>query len=221
MSKNTIKMNNVVFYQEKFDKGFRFGDVLKGFVSSTPTISDPLLKPDQGDYAIEVSKPSYCAIISPCCSISDKVISLSPLVPIRNSFFNNPYFAEDLTRINRRLAEPRFAFPPHVWFGFPDGKKQEYFGKEPFYTLVDLFIYKEHEIFPEYEVHMKGCDNIKTKYYMIDFRNTFKVNCSTIKSPQNVPTEAKCLQLTIESRRELREKISQYYGRTPNEDLID
>ena len=215
-------MNNVLlFYQEKIDEGFRFGDVLKGFVSSTPTISDPLLKPSHGDYTIEVSKPSYCAIISPCCSISDKIISLSPLIPIRNSFFKNPYFAEDLTRINRRLTEPKFAFPPHVWEQMPDGKKEEHLLKGSSYTLVDLFIYKEHEIFPEYEVHMKGADNIKTKYYMIDFRNTFKVNCSKIKDPKNVPNEAKCLQLTIESRRELREKISQYYGRVPDEDLID
>ena len=214
-------MNDVVFYQDKIDNAFRFGDVLKGFISSTPNLSDPLLKPLYEDYSIVVSNPSYCAIISPCCSISDKVISLSPLIPVRNSFFQNPYFTEDLTRINRRLTAPQMAFPPQAWEDMPPEKKQEHLGKEPFYTLVDLFVYKDHEIFPEHEVHMRGVDNIKTRYYMIDFRNTFKVNCSKIKNPKNVPIEAKCLQLTIESRKELREKISDYYGRTPDEDLID
>lgn len=212
-------MNEIVFYQDTIDSNFRFGDVLKGFVSSTPNLSEPLLASNDMDYSIDISMPSYCAIISPCCSIADKVISLSPLIPVRSAFFSNPYFEEDLTRINQ-LVSPERSLPPIAWQEMKEEEKQEKLSKGMAYTFVELFIYKEHEIFPEYEVHRKNADNILTRYYMIDFRNTFKVNCSKIKKPDAVPLEAKCLQLTIEAREELRNKIGHYYGRTPEEDIM-
>ena len=93
-------MNDVEFYQEIIDPGFRFGDVIKGFISATPNVSNPPINSDNTNYSIEISSP-YCAIVSPCCSIKDKVISLSPLLHVNKRIFENPYFREDLTRINR------------------------------------------------------------------------------------------------------------------------
>ena len=209
-----------MFYQENNDNLFRFGDILKGFIFSTPNLSEPFMKPFSEDYFIEISRPLYCAIISPCCSISDKTLSLSPLIRVVNSFYNNPYFAEDLTRVNR-VVPPINSVPPQQWDNMDTDKRQELLNQEPGYTFLDLFVYKENELFPEYEIHRKGTDNIKTRNYMIDFRNTFKVSCSKIKDPKNVPIEAKCLQLTIEARADLRDKISFYYGRIPNEDKTD
>ena len=220
MLKNTIKMNEIEFYQDAIDPSFRFGDVLKGFVSSTPNLPEPPLASNNMDYSIKISMPSYCAIISPCCSISDQVISLSPLMPVRNTFFDNPYFEEDLTRINR-LVPPDRSVPPIAWQKMLEEEKQKRLNKGMSYTFIDLFIYKEHEIFPEYKVHRRKASTILTRYYMIDFRNTFKVNCSKIKKPNVVPLKTKCLQLTIEARKELRDKISYYYGRPAKEDIID
>jgi len=206
-------MNSTEFYQETADPGFRFGDIIKGFVSATPIDSN------NTDYSIKISTV-FCVIISPCCSISDEVLSLIPLLPIKNSFLNNPYFQEDLTRINR-LVPPEKALPPKAFEHMPTDKKTEMINKGPSYTFVDLFIYKEHDVFPEYIVNHKTIRGFKTKYYMIDFRNTFSVNCSKIKNPQTVPEGIKYLQLSIDARAELRDKITHYYGRPPIEDIRD
>jgi len=219
--KTTIKMSDDIrFYQDINEQSFRFGDVLKGFVSSTPNLHDLPMTLKNMDYTIDISMPKYCAIISPCCSIADEVISLSPLLPVRNSFFNNPYFAEDLTRINRPVP-PEKSLPQVAWEKMEKKEKQERLSKGLAYTFVELFIYKGHEIFPEYEVHRKNAENARTRHYMIDFRYTFKVVCSKIKKPNVVPLEAKCLQLTIETRKDLREKIAHYYGRVPEEDVLE
>jgi hypothetical protein len=219
--KTTTKMSDdIKFYEDTNEYSFRFGDVLKGFVSSTPNLDNPPMTSENMDYTISIAMPKYCAIISPCCSIADQVISLSPLVYVRPSFFNNPYFAEDLTRINRPMPAEK-SLPPIAWEKMDETEKQDRLSKGLEYTLLDLFIYKEHEIFPVHEVHRKNADNIFTRYYMIDFRNTFKVVCSKIKKPNVVPLEAKCLQLTIGARKDLRDKIAYYYGRVPEEDALD
>jgi hypothetical protein len=220
MLKNIIKMNETPFYEDKPENGFRFGDVLRGFISSTPNLSDLLVSAGIADYRIEISMPRYCVVVSPCCSIEGEVISLSPLVEVRNTFFSNPYFEEDLTRINR-LVPPDKSVPPDAWKKMPDDEKFKRQNNGMAYTFLEQFIYKDHDIFSEYEVKRKKAPNIFTKFYMIDFRYTFRVICSKIKNPNNVPTEAKCLQLTIGTRQELRDKISHYYGRVPVEDLND
>ena len=61
--------------------------------------------------------------------------------------------------------------------------------------------------------------DIVTKFYMIDFRNTYKLDCEKIVSPKDAPLEAKVLELSIEARADLRNKIAFYYGRTPQEDI--
>ena len=65
---------------------------------------------------------------------------------------------------------------------------------------------------------MKQEENIQTNYYMIDFRNTYKLYYDKIKSKASL--ESKCLQLSLQARAELRDKISYYYGRAPKEDII-
>ncbi len=211
-------MSKNPFYLEPFDTSFRFGDVLKGFVVSTPNFSNPPLTNENMNFNIEVSLPSYCVVLSPCCSISDKTIALSPLIKLYPTFFKNEYFTEDLTRVNR-LVPPEKTMPSYAWEKLSLEKKQEILDKGEGYTFLDLFIYKEHDLFPKYEISRKSEDNIFTKYYMIDFRNIFRVNSSSIKNPNVVPIESKCLQLTIETRTDLRLKITKYFSRIPDEDI--
>ena len=92
----------VGFYVDIPSKALRFGDVVRGFTAATPTIDKPSVSVIQ-DYSLKIINPSYLAILSPCCSISDKMISLAPLVLIPGKLFRNPYFSEDLTNINREM----------------------------------------------------------------------------------------------------------------------
>ncbi|NQE06295.1 hypothetical protein C5S32_10545 [ANME-1 cluster archaeon GoMg1] len=69
-------------------------------------------------------------------------------------------------------------------------------------------------------VHKKQGKNIETNYYILDFRNTYKLNCEKIKTLEDAPLESKCLQLPIQARSELRDKIAYYYARIPKEDKI-
>lgn len=204
-----------MFYQEKMDSALRFGDVLKGFILASPIIKEP---GSIGAYEIAIRLPLYCVVLSPCCSIGHKVISLSPLIEIRPSFFDNPYFEEDLARINRKM-EPQQAVPPHVWEKFPPELKQERLKEGYGYALFDVFIYERHDLLPKYTINRRQ-RNIETNCYMIDFKNIYKVNCDKIKSAENAPLGTKCLQLSIQTRSELRDKIAYYYARIPKEDRV-
>ena len=206
-----------MFYQENLDLALRFGDVLKGFVIATPSISDPL---KSKEYNLEINHPDYCVIISPCCSIRQKVITLSPLIPILGNFFSNPFFEQDLTRINRKM-EPKETVEPSIWENrFSEEERMKRLKEGKTYALYDLFIYEQHSLFSKYKLNVKGKGEVVTNYYMIDFSHTHKIHCDKIISNIQSPLEFKCLQLSIEARSELRDKLTNYYGRIPEEDKI-
>ena len=213
-----------MFYEKNIDSALRFGDVLRGYIAISLLIKSPILMPSalNEGYNIDINLPIFSVIISPCCSIGHDIISLTPLIKVRNAFFNNPYFTEDLTRINREM-KPELAVPPNVWNGLPPEEKQKRLqeGEEgKGYALLEIFIYEECDLFPKYTVDMRQGKNIQTNYYMIDFRNTYKLYCDKIKSPEKAPLESKCLQLSLQARAELRNKISYYYVRVPKEDKV-
>ena len=211
-------MGRDMFYQDEPDEALRFGDVLKGFILTSPNISEPA-KPNE-TYSIDVYLPAFSIVMSPCCSIGDKMISLTPLIRLRNTFFNNPYLSEDLTRINREM-EPEQTVPPDIWNSrLSHEEKQRRLGEGRGYAFLELFVYEKHDLFPEYTINRKQ-GNIGTRYYMIDFRNTYKVNCQSLITPTNAPLDSKCLQLSIEARAEMRDKISYYYARVPKEDRLE
>lgn len=87
------------------------------------------------------------------------------------------------------------------------------------YTQLESFIYEQNDLFPEYSIRKNG-KNITIRYYMIDFKNIYKIDCGTIKSPTQAPLESKCLQISKQARSELRDKISYYYARVPVEDMV-
>lgn len=72
----------------------------------------------------------------------------------------------------------------------------------------------------KYTINIRDKKNIETNYYMVDFKNIFKINCKKILSSVNSPLNIKKLQLSIQVRGELRDKLSYYYGRIPKEDKI-
>jgi len=207
-----------MFYAKEMSKALRFGDVLKGYFLTTPVIKEPALNGHIETCNIDVNFPSFVVVMDPCCEIGHKSISLTPLLPIRGSFFDNPYLAKDLTRINRKM-EPRQAIPPHAWdkLSPEEQAKRLAVGRE--YAFISLFVYEKHDLLPRYTVHRRD-RTIETNYYMINFRNTYKLCCDKINSPKDAPLESKVLELSIETRQELRDKVAAYYARVPLEDKI-
>jgi len=208
-----------MFYLEKIENSLRFGDVIKGFINITPSLKKPIFDPIENEFPVSIKYHRFYVIISPCCSISDKVISLSPLIEIRGLFFDNSYFLNDLTNINRKML-PMQAVSNDVWNKLPSEEKDKRTLVGESYALKDNFIYEKNDLFPFYVINRKKGDNVTTNYYMIDFRNTFKVNCDSLNS-QNITGESKLLQLSIDVRGQLRNKISHFYARIPVEDEIE
>jgi len=208
-----------MFYEREPEKALRFGDVLKGYPSTTPMIEEPILNGVGRKYNVNISIPNYCVVMDPCCSIGNKMISLTPLIQVFTTFFDNPYLAEDLTRINR-VMKPEQAVPPAVWEKLPEEEKRKRLAEGDAYAFVSLFVYEKHDLFPRYTVHRRKGQRIETNYYMIDFRNTYKLSCDKIHSPTNAPLHSKVLQLSVKTRSELRDKVTFYFARIPQEDKI-
>ena len=208
-----------MFYKEKNDSILRFGDVVKGYVLTTPKIVEPILTTLNTDYNIEIDLPFFSVVITPCCSIGQKTISLTPLIELRNAFFKNPYLSEDFTRINR-VMEPQQSVAPDTWNKFPTEEQQRRLEEGNAYAFLELFVYEKNDLFPKYSIYINKQKNIETNYYMIDFKNIYKLNCEKINTPEDAPIDSKCLQLSNQVRNELRDKISYYYARVPKEDKI-
>jgi len=207
-----------MFYAEEKSAALRFGDVLRGYFSTTPVIKEPMLEKTIRAYNIDVDFPPFSVIMDPCCEIGKKMISLTPLIPVRGSFFANPYLAEDLTRVNRKML-PQQAIPPHAWEQLTAEQKQERLAVGLEYAFLSLFIYEKHDLLPKYTVHRKEGPT-ETNCYMVDFRNIHRLCCDKIISPEDAPLESKVLELSIETRKELRDKVASYYGRVPAEDQV-
>ena len=210
-----------MFYAKKMDNILRFGDVVRGYVLPNTTIKEPILslKSESHNYAIDIEMP-YSVVLTPCCSIGESTISLTPLIEVRSSFFKNPYYAEDLTRVNR-MMKPQQSLSPDEWGKFSLEEQQRRLAVETTYAHPNLFVYDENEIFKEYTLRQR-----KIRYYMINFKNSYTIKCAMIKRPEDLKPEdapiieSKVLQLSIQARSELRDKIAYYYSRIPEEDEI-
>lgn len=156
-----------MFYAKKRDNILRFGDVVRGYILSNPTIKEPVspLKSESHNYKIDIEMPINSIVLTPCCSIGESTISLTPLIKVRSDFFKNPYYAEDLTRINR-MMKPQQSLSPDEWKKLSLEKQQRHLAEGTTYAHLNLFIYGENEIFKEYTLRQR-----EITHYMIDFKN--------------------------------------------------
>ena len=205
-----------MFYEEQNpDSALRFGDVVKGFVLTYSNIESPIVSNTGHEYNVNVSLPEFSVILSPCCSIGSKTIALAPIQHVSLSFFKNPYWEEDLSRINRPMALEH-AIPPNVWNSMPEEQKQKRRDEEnQGYVLSEYFIYEPNDLLPKYLLKERCVG-----HYVIDFKSIHRVNCAKILNPTQSPLETKLLQLSIQARSELRTKLSSYFSRVPKEDKI-
>jgi len=208
-----------MFYEEDLDRALRFGDVVRGYILTNAILEKPGWEAQLGDYTVYISLPQFSVIMTPCCSIEDKTIILTPLIKVYPTFFDNPYLVEDLTRANR-IMSPQQTVSSYVWNSLDDEEKQRRLAEGNTYAFTNLFVYERHDSLPEYTLHRKRGTNIVAGYYMIDFKHLYKVHCDKIISPTNSPLESKHLQISVETRAELRVKLARYYSRVPQEDQL-
>jgi hypothetical protein len=206
-----------MFYTEKTSKTLRFGDILQGYCYTTAIIEKPVLDGHFSQYEISVDFPSFSALMSPCCQIERSTIALSPLIRIRNAFFENPYLSSDLTRINRRMM-PQQSVPPKAWEAMKPEERQRREAKGFTYAFPYAFVFEKHSKLPEYTLNRQE-GNVTTGHYMVDFKDITKVSCNEIKTQKDVPLYSKILELSIGTRKELGDKLASYYGTLAPEDL--
>jgi len=206
-----------MFYESKPEEALRFGDVVRGYVLSAPRIDSPSISPPVR-YHVEVHNPPFAVVMSPCCSIGDHTLAISPLIEVLPGFFKNPYFVEDLSNINRRMP-PAKAVGPDVWGHLSPDERQRRLSDGDAYALVEYFIYAPHDHLPKYTVNRKG-GPIQTGYYLLDFRRIHRIECDKVANAKQAPLEPKLLQISIETRGELRDKLAWYFGRRPKEDIL-
>lgn len=212
----------MAFYEEHdLDQAFRFGDVVQGFVSCCSKqdefsfTSNPKL---DLEYDINIFHSGYSVILTPCCSIGDKTITLCRLQTILPGFLNNDYLKIDLTNINRPMTVEQ-SIPPLIWEKLPDIEKQRRLDiqSQEGFAFVEYFVYKDHSLLPKYKIKTPDGE-IDIGFYMIDFRRSYRVNSNKIPNAKQAPLELKVLQLSIQARQELRDKLAAYYTRVPQED---
>lgn len=204
------------FYNEGPYKSFRFGDILKDFLTVEPTINNPISELSKAECRIDISS-GYYVLLSPCCSIDESILLLSLLVEIKKPFYKNAYFADDMTRVNLEIP-PDKSMSPEDWNKLSQDEKNKRMGRGDAYTNLEFFVYENNGLLPEYKLIIRG-NKIPNPPYMIDFRKTFFVKCDKIRRDQkDIPIEVKLLELSVETRETLRNKLSHFYGRRPPED---
>ncbi len=209
-----------MFYDNNPENKLRFGDVVRGFLLTHCHSYDPSFAEKLDAYQIDVAHPKLAVVLTPCCTIAQhggNMLVLSPLREIRpDIYFNNSFLREDLTRINREMTI-QHGIGPEKWEKMSDEERSQHLSKAhgEKYIMLDLFVYDKHDLLPEYRITYKG-QKANTNYYMIDFRNITRV-----QTPPDInPTTVKILQLSVQARAELRDKLAHYFGRKPEEDEI-
>jgi len=210
------------FYKEKDpDPELRFGDIVKGFVITVPDMPPTVSGLQPQEYKVTVFQPPLAVVLTPCCSIGEKTLMLTPLVEIRRDWIKNPYFCDDFTNINRPML-PQQAVVPQDWEKMSDEEKRRRLDRSKpggAYVHLDLFVYAPHPHLGTYEKTLYG-EKKTIGHRMIDFRRMHNINCSEVINPENTPKRAKLLELSVEARDQLRLKLLQYFQRKPTEDMI-
>ena len=206
-----------MFYEPNMDNALRFGDAIEGLVSVVPIFKD---LSSNFEYNLDISLPSYSVIMTPCCSIEDKEVAIAPLVPIKDAYIQNPYFTEDFTRLNNKI-EPRSFLSDTVWAKLPPEEQARRISVGPAYFSSELFFYEGHPLLPSYTLKYRGGLTHTTTCYMVNFKSIYKIKCDKIiRSTQN-QFETKRLQLSIQTRDLLRDRLNFFFGRVPDEDIVN
>jgi hypothetical protein len=217
-----------MFYAEQSSGKLRFGDVVSGYVTAVPNQEKPIVESFVG-YEVRVKLDPHLVVLTPCCSIKEKTMCVVPLIEAkrRSLFFENENYRKDMTLLNHPLL-------PREWRELGEQEVTSESEEEQMYVHDSLFIYLENIQLPKYKVKTKNKENkveeFEAGYYYIDFRNISNVKCSCIaheKEGKPKPKydellmqmlSSKKLELSIDTRSDLRNKLAYYFLRVPEED---
>lgn len=194
-----------------FDSNLRLGDIIGGFSYIVPNFEDFVNKGNE--FTLDIKNQQFFSVFTPCCSIEDQKITLVPLKKIKPEFLKNPFYMEDFTLLNRPIP-PFKSIPPIVWDNYSEDENNTIRSKDVSYALFELFLYGPNPKIPTYNLKYKN-NTEEIGSYMIDFRDTFTISSKKI---QRGNTYQKILELSILSRGELRNKLSNFFNRIPDED---
>lgn len=205
-----------MFYSRDISNALRMGDIVRGFILGAARQQEPKIGPH--DYQVSLRSPPFSVILTPCCSIGEKTLTLAPLVAINPKWLDNLYFARDLTNINREM-NPEQSVSEAIWERLGKEERRRRLDAGRAYALYEWFVFPPHQTLGTYKVKHGGADN-ETGYYAIDFRCAHRIECDAVVNTKQVPITAKVLELDVEGRTELRNKLSAYFGRVPQEDAV-
>ena len=214
-----------MFYEERINaNNLRFGDVVQGFIETIPHIENPLSNSvlKGYEYKVETRIPEFSVIITPCCSIKDNTVCLTPLERITSDIYRNlnEEIIKDFTILNTEV-EQEDIISSFNWNLLSDDEKRKKKNEGKALVFIDKYFYKSHDFFEKYEIHLRG-EEFFIDDYVIDFKDTFRIKCNKIIY-QKVHTDilsAKSLELSKKARNDFRIKLSSYYARIPDEDII-
>ena len=196
-----------MFYADVLSPEIRQGDIFEGLINigiiSTKFLTPAILNKEHIPcFSVNLGF-SYAVVITPCCDIQKReYLAFCPLFPLTDKIRKNRFFAELPTRLNAKI-EPQNAVPSEVWEAFPEEDKAKRLAGGKGYH------YKHNFVFEKY-------DDIFTDYMLIDFNFVFNVSRKTLGGKNQLLVPNRILQLSIESRRDLRLKLADYYFRDPD-----
>lgn len=200
------------FYLPEPSKELRFGDVVTGFQYAAIHMDSPNKGAKRLDVKIHVTSPECFAIMTPCCSIEEKSVALAPFVDLRWQISQVPYLKDNPLRINSEM-EAHLPFSPEQLEKMPEAKRNELYARPPAYIYLDCFVYAPTDIFATYTVKRGGQEWKDIRHRMVDFKSIFRVECTQIVRNQPVSDGIKIAELSEESRTQLRQKLTYYFGR--------
>lgn len=205
----------MAFFADQLDPEFRLGDIID-FRTAIALSSVDLAHSKK--WQISLTPCRFVVILTPCCSIEREWMLVAPLEEIRLSFLENDYFAEDLLRINK-LVPPEHHLPRQAWDRLDDAQRQERRMKGPDYVVREVFLYKPHVLLPSYKLKGRGGAETTQDHYLVNFKQAFPIQSPAISRNANCPAGLKMLELSAIARRDLREKLGNFYSRAAEEDV--
>lgn len=203
----------------------RFGDIVQGCVVATPRVSlAERAGEEDGDqgfelkFDVEILRPNFAVILTPCCEISNEFLLTAPLEPIPYPrWLSNPYLAEDFLRMNDIMTREQAAAPEEQQTWTPETLAKVR-NEPPGYAFRSYFVYpgrtSSEQVLPEYTIKGNRVDA-----YVIDFRHATVLK-HDLKPLKKHIVGQKYREMSALARESLRKKLSDYYRKIPDEDRV-
>lgn len=204
-----------MFYKFPLDQVIRQGDVTEGLISFG-AIAYKLLSGDdicdfdsQPCFGIDL-RFNYNVVMTPCCTIEKaNYISFCPLYPVSKkikNLINKEYLNEDPTRINTPVPAEKCVSVRYWNEKLTEVEREMKRQQGKTYTELSYFVFRKH-------------DGIFEEDMTIDFNDIFCIRKRDLGNYLEKMLPFKVLQLTNDTRANLRQKLVKFFGRDPEEDL--